>query len=622
MGALDAFLNAVTEKAPWIVDLFVWLSIAGILLLVWLIAGFLILLVERFVRGKREDYGRFVEGLIISAEEYKKKNDEMAAQHLREFVESHRHHAFADLTFSYWNNPIRKAAKAAIKIERRYSMSITKLGKRLIAVLDKLHSSVQKVNQLKLGFPDVTNQIPDPAKIKETHESEYRIRMARRNWLIYSFLLVALLLINTIMMSQILKGLQVGLVRLWGSLWLYHVIGFLVTVIEAGLGAIWDGLDSKENKSGAPHEGQERRNRIMFYGTLGIAVMLACVEGFFYSRYGIVDAPDEISLFGVTLTLMHALGFLGVALPLILFALGHLWHRSLGIMTEKTALTRLKKDLNTCRRSSEAVQGRLPALQEVLKGAQVESEHTVGKLPHFRKDADQEVVIAIQALQQTLENLPNALQKQGSVGGLMSDSEIWRQVRRGKSLILLTLLMGGLSIWLSQETIGRLFPDLNEELTLLLGIIQVLLWLSVGVLLRPTERIVDEQKNIVGGASPWSIAPLLLAIAVLLVVNGYILDQYAIPNAMGLVWGIVMVIQMVFLVLGSEVPEMMGIVRYWLSLLWIRMTWQLRKIGLAAMKLGGVCLKLLELLLEFITLPADLAGQLLQRRRGRPPQET
>lgn len=598
---MEAWSN-ILERFPWVPDVLSWMVILVLLFLTWLMIGFPMLLVERFVRGKRESFSAFLAESRKGLDQYEAHCEQRTVRQLKEFLESRRHFALANLTFSFWNNPVRTASRAAKKIERRYSKATRKIGKLVHTSWEDFIAASKRIENLNLE--DLEKKLPDPKPIVIPIRVHTDYIKARREWIVYSVLLVAVFFANAVMLSQILKGIQVGYVRLWGGLWLYHVLSFLMTVPEACLGAIWSGND--QNPEHTEDGGTRRKSwsRALAYGAPIGAIVLAIVEGFFYAQFGGVDTEGSMALGGITLTLTNALTLWGVALPLILFAVGHLWHRCFGQMANKAGLMSLKT-------VSTRLRDRLPNMKAQLSAVQTATAKATSSLPHYRDDADKNVVTAIDQLRETLDSLQRRVgDRQEVTGASLTDGDIWRGVRRVVVIFVMALMMGWLAFWLGKETIGTLFPNLSEDMPLFLSVALVLVWPAIGIHMQSTERAVDERKNVVAGLSLLGRTPALLAMTILLMASGYVLIEFAVPNGMGVVWAIMMGIHLVLMVLGNDLPDVVGIVRYFLSTLWSQALLLVRRGGLLLLRVILGMVRLIEILTELVALPAKWAMQM------------
>jgi hypothetical protein len=135
-------------------------------------------------------------------------------------------------------------------------------------------------------------------------------------------ILIALISVNTGMLGQILRDL--GFIPhdlSYFGIPLYLVFAFMLTLVEAGLGYV--------HTAGRPTPDEASRIALWPLIASCFAVVMACVEGFFYSqvapsRNSLVDLPIGQQIKQGTLFFLW-----GATLVLVLFGLGAIWSASL-----------------------------------------------------------------------------------------------------------------------------------------------------------------------------------------------------------------------------------------------------------------------------------------------------
>jgi len=617
MEQFSSFFFPVFERAPWLSEGLIWVGIFLLVFLSWIITGFPVLLIEGFVSRKRIQYSEFLKNIRSKLENNKKENSSDITQHKKVFLESRRTRSIADLSLSFWNNPIRKAARVADRIEKRFSRQINKTGKVLKNSLESFLQTFSKIetltDKLRQASSNLEKEIPDSDQLKPTYESALQVKRASWTFFFLSLLLLGLVAINTVFLSQVLRALQFGMIKIYGGIWLYHIFACLLTFLEAGLGAFqgWQAV-----KAGVTTDQTFAKKLLSDALVYVIVLLLACVEGFWYSQLGTSGAGEALVIFSINFSLMHALGFMGFVLPLCLFLLGHGAFGCLMIILEGATLGRMRSGFKLCQKIQNNLQMEIPKSEDRIKNLHTQMEFSKNTLPHFREEADRQVREAVEALRQEIADLNKAfLEKAGSAGSSLSDSEIWRQVRKNSALIPLTILVAWLSIWLQKQAFDVLYPNWPIWVTLVLPIAQVVFLLIAGILLRFSERIADEKGNIVGGASTGSLTLGVLSICVVFSMNTYVLINEAIPNQLGMILGVVMGIGLILIVLGRDLPEMFSIIRYFFSWLMFYGKYLFMEIfyWILAILLG--LLMIVEIALEFVTLPARWILKFFSRGR-------
>src|SRR5260370_12841144 len=169
------------------------------------------------------------------------------------------------------------------------------------------------------AFPN----IPASDQLSVQHGS---LRTAKVRLFVSSVILFALISVNTGMLGQILRDL--GFIPhdlVYFGVPLYLVFAFILTLAEAGLGYV--------HTTGRPSPDEPSRVAVWPAIAVCFAVVIACVEGFFYSQV----APSRASLVDLPIGFQIKQGTLfflwGATLVLVLFALGTIWSTSLERIT-------------------------------------------------------------------------------------------------------------------------------------------------------------------------------------------------------------------------------------------------------------------------------------------------
>lgn len=581
----------ILDKAPWIPEVGAWVIIFLLLFLLWLIIGFPTLLVQGFFREKRMQFSEFLNRMWEKLDEAKSLNSQLVGNKNQEFLKRRNLHSVHNFRIPFWNNPIRKAARVA-----------RKTGKKVIDAVNQFVQACKNLEDANINFSNLNKDIPDPDNLKATYESLLRIMRAKRALIIYSILLLGLIAINTVMMSQVLRGLGLGTFRIYGPFWLYHFLAGLLTLLEAGLGAYqgWQFVDKR-----ATNDQNIFQKVAMTFFVYVLVVFLAGAEGFWYSRLGSEELGESIAIFGFNFMLMHALGFMGFVLPLILFLLGHVAFECYMTVLEGAALIRLERGLKNSQKLEKGFLETLEKCKEELKKVQIHAKASRENLPPVSTKVEENIYFAVEALTGTIEAFRESQKKfSESLSAPITEAETWQNIRRIASRIPLTLLLVGLSIWMQMEILNVTYTGWSEWLTIVLPITQVIYLLVVGHLIGAYEKIADKENTLVFGLSPIAFTLALLAVGIFLSANLYLFMHEAISNEMEMVMGFVMGIGLLLIVLGRDLTEMIAVGVHYLFIGFFRMRMLGRHLILWCMVILSWILRMLEFLLELITLPA------------------
>lgn len=230
---------------------------------------------------------------------------------------------------------------AGITVLRQIDARAEAAYRHLIDVANNVNSSLRRFLDAPTTFQrsaapllDVSAQpaptfpsIPTADQLSVQHAM---LRTAKVRLLVSSVILLALIGVNTGMLGQILRDLGFiphDLVYL--GVPLYLVFAFILTLAEAGLGYI--------HTATRPTPNEPERVAVWPVIAIGLAAVIACVEGFFYSQV----APNKegfIGLPGGYQVHQTSLFFLwGAALVMVLFGLGMIWSTSLECISQSAA---------------------------------------------------------------------------------------------------------------------------------------------------------------------------------------------------------------------------------------------------------------------------------------------
>lgn len=211
-------------------------------------------------------------------------------------------------------------------------------------LINQLKNSVDNLGGNIGKLDDV--QIPD-LDLDKDHET--RKRAALSSLLLFVPLLIAVVIVNTALLTKIFEGLVPVEVEIFGiDFALYPFIAFMFTFIELGVGVIF-GFQELKNEKKTPGANDFI---ISTFGWL-IIIGLASMEFVFYLMIGTqtetFDDFNEILSGAPLLELLLGGGILSVLGPSIVFALYIFGHRvSIAFFdyTRETDLERFKRDLD------------------------------------------------------------------------------------------------------------------------------------------------------------------------------------------------------------------------------------------------------------------------------------
>lgn len=392
----------------------------------------------------------------------------------REFLASYaRDHLLRHLDNSsrgLWVRTATPLLNSAREIRARFegvSSDITSFTRALPEVLERLQSipdSFPKEFQTTEGHPDIAQDTAN-------------LRVARLALGTGLFFLIVIIVVNTAMLSQIVRDLGFippSLTVL--GIPLYFFIAFLLTCVEGGLGVLHAILTD-------PAEQDRRKLPVGGWLAAVGAVGVACVEGFFYSQIVQDNAATvTIPLVNYTLPQAHLFFLWGFILVMALFGLGLVCFDRGARVLRGTALTTYRKQIRACRKEAARFAGTLQDAEGLVARASDAVVAGQAAPSQFLNEPLERLLREIETLvRSTPEWVKNAQQP-------LEVHEI-RQISRNCLLWLaLTLAAGVLSIAIAAFAFSRLVP---VESTIALSVGQALFAAIAGFLIGWGETIVQ-----------------------------------------------------------------------------------------------------------------------------------
>jgi hypothetical protein len=373
-------------------------------------------------------------------------------------------------------------------------------------------------------------------------------------------LLTGLLLVNTGMLSQIIRDL--GFIPQTYSFLgvpLYVLFALLLTLIEAGVGAVH--ATTTENGKITILPG------VIFL----LAGTIACVEGFFYSQV----APDKKSLIefpfiGYQMKQGQLLFLWGFALVMILFLLGSRWYRALETVKRGNALT-------------EAV-ARFRQLENGPKAYAEALERGSGALGKARELADTACHLLDSVTPKALVLRSNVGESLNNLGLLEESPPSWAHVSEEplstgdvhhlahRAILSLCFILLGAAIFVFEDyrIIFHLYPELSPLLCITFALGLLVIFLGTGFLIRAGEKIVSGT----GGERPVISAPLWnrafgVTLTILLVAAyGIVVWRVRMPRIIAVAWMFNLLLGLCLEALGYHFYPLLSLGGIWIRKLW------------------------------------------------------
>lgn len=350
---MESFSRFVSEHIPWFWGLMAWsLVILAMLTVVAIPAYFIFYPIFTNVRRGVGSYLSRLFSRHLAARENR-------GRELEALVEDFRNNS----GISYISERINRLEAALAS----FSQIARTLKPQLTRMLD-VHRSFEKIgNNLSDAASKAAPNFPNIPSADQLALQHGSLRTAKVRLIVSSVILIALVAVNTGMLGQILRDL--GFIPhdlAYFGIPLYLVFAFILTLAEAGLGYV--------HTAGRPTPDEHSRVAVWPAIAACFAVVIACVEGFFYSqvapsRESLVDLPIGSQIKQGTLFFLW-----GATLVLVLFGLGTIWSRSLERITASAdhfpaLLRRLSRGRESFSAASESAGRAANHLREEVEAA-------------------------------------------------------------------------------------------------------------------------------------------------------------------------------------------------------------------------------------------------------------
>ena len=423
----------------------------------------------------------------------------------------------------------RRALEALIE-DFRDNAGITYVSERLTRleaalasfseITKTLKPQLARVSDLERAFERVSNNLTDSAlktapafpnlpttdQLPAQHGS---LRTAKVRLFVSSMILIALIAVNTGMLGQILRDL--GFIPhdlTYFGIPLYLVFAFMLTLVEAGLGYV--------HTAGRPTPDEASRFALWPVIAAGFAVVMACVEGFFYSqvapsRSSLVDLPIGSQIKQGTLFFLW-----GATLVLVLFGLGAIWSAS---------LERIAKSADHL----PALIRRLWRYREKFDAACAGAGRGAGRL----RDEVEAIRKDLQAAAQETTSLVASVSelRDGAGSGNSGDALAPRQLTTAEahhfaSLAGMWLILTLLSLFIvTASGLYAFFPYIGLRAALLVSVGLAACFLILGLLLPRGELLLDGTRNrrLIVSGSFWKRKTAVTLAVIVLIAFGILL---------------------------------------------------------------------------------------------------
>lgn len=305
---MQPLVDFVAQHIPWFWGVMAWsLAIVGLIAIAAIPAYFLLYPISTNVRRGVASYLSRLVARQSAARERRRRAVEALIEDFKD-----------NAGITYVSERLTRLEAAMVSFSEMAKTLKPQLGR----VFDLQRAFERVSNNLTESALKAAPAFPNLPTADQLPAQQGSLRTAKARLLVSSLILIALIAVNTGMLGQILRDL--GFIPhdlTYFSVPLYLVFAFMLTLVEAGLGYV--------HTAGRPTPDEAKRFALWPLIATCFAVVMACVEGFFYSqvapsRNSLVDLPIGSQIKQGTLFFLW-----GATLVLVLFGLGAIWSTSL-----------------------------------------------------------------------------------------------------------------------------------------------------------------------------------------------------------------------------------------------------------------------------------------------------
>lgn len=545
-------LSSLFLQIPWLAPTLEWILAIFVAFFIWVILSFPAFILEKLIDKTLTAYNAYLSSFSKLVKNDFESFEMRTGNRFQKFFDCHNVRA----TLTWGRKPWCLALVSTNRSLKQIIKSLRQSGKILTRYVKRSKSLEHNVRGIESRFHKLSES---PININFENERKYATRSAIST--VFSIILVlSLVIVNVGVLNRILQELGIGLFTVFGSVKLYHVIAFLLTLIESGLGIAYGYVKSEA-------EAKDKENitfPIAQYFPMAGALMLAFVEGFFYSRLGLVIETETLTFGQFEFGMEQALFLLGFTLPIALFGLGDVMFRSLVNLLENTSMYRLERRLIAYKRQAAVVDARLDDLGRHWLESRKEGSKVIEDLPVVSREREQELIIQFNEIISKLRDVLRTKPDVNVTIPMSHDDDATKSYyvfRIGITLII-TVLAIVLGIYLQFNILPKTHFEMNSTQASILAASKSVSMLLAGLYLQAPFLTTDSngRSNLEFGVSQ-RITTITAAFVVLLGLgfDFYLLFWGGIESFDKLGWVLVMAADMVFVLVGRELPSMLAL---------------------------------------------------------------
>lgn len=592
-------IGSILKEVPWLRSFLAWsIAILAVFLVVTVPAYFIL---WPFFARARKQLAEFVTALGETLRTAQERRDERLNEAADDFSGDGGLWRIAPGARGRWSALVSSVLRRLKRLRKPLAKAAKALG--------SLSRNIPRVQQILQGAEiGEARALPDLGQADEVAESAATLRVSSMKLIMAAVILLGLMLVNTGMLSQILRDLGViPSASNFAGIPLAYVFAFILTLVEAGLGIAHGAVrsDNPEKLSLWPAV------MILF------AVVLACVEGFFYSRIAPTKGTFSLPFTGAEMKQSDLFFLWGFVLVMTLFSLGRIGFENFAAVLRGSPSGVLRREIRNLRKQYEAYIAAFRKSEEALKAARaaaVDADRVI-QGPAANAGSVQEMLGEVRQTVGSLSDQPPswaARQEQAK----LSQSEVHRLAQAAglwstfATFWITVMAVTGLTCF------GAFYPAFEPLLLWTMAVGQALIFFAAGFLLGVGDTVVQEGegRKVVSPPNFSRVAGFVLG--GLLIVT-YVALFFTLAKATGLraIWGSDLLVGLFLIAAGHQLGPLLNVVRLWLRRVWNLVLLVLEAAWLGFMRLLHILVIVLEYASYLLAAPLD---KVLSGRRPPP----
>lgn len=583
---MSDFIDFLSREVPWLFPVLAWLGSIILVILILAIPAYFIFL--PFFQRARAQLASFIDRLLGKFKAIRTDRENRLDSAADEFLNDGGLRRLKTEAAGHWTALTRGLLRTLRRLRKplsNASNSLRDLSKR-VSTLEK---QVQKSEVATLQGLTV---LPEP---QELADSVARIRVAWMSFILTGLVLLGLMVVNTGMLREILLDLGVVPAALtFLGLQLATVFAFILTLVEAGLG-----VAHGRTRSVNP----EKVSIFPIVITL-FAVIVACIEGLFYSRVA-PTGTYSLPFLDYEIPLRDWFFFWGFVLVMTLFSLGLIAFDAGVVILRGTHSRTLRREIKKLKNGHEQYARALKHSEEALVVAKAAASSADGIIhgPATNAESIHEELVRVSDRVENLKEVVPEWAKDTEIS--LTRTEV-HQLAQSAGLWLLLSMTGLFVITvIGLYAFASFYPFLQPLLLWVLAAGQAVAFMAVGLLLGAGETVVQgsERERKVWAAPQFSRLLAYTLGCAMLIAHVAIFFLIALPTRLGGLWFLNLLVGLFLIAAGYQLSALLNVIRLWLWRLWNVVVLVFQVIWLAIVRLVQFVVVILENIAYLLALP-------------------